>query len=130
MFRGLPLLSKLIINPEMWVLTTKQAAAGPIARRTWLHKFLLFDVLDLPAMIAGGYFARFVVQFPRLIFLLPLPIAFTQAWVVARTGARRVPHYDANHLVNAAGVKWVLCQSIEWSIPFHPRRGGPRARRV
>ena len=122
-FGGLPFLSKLIVNPEMWVLTTKQVAAEHIARRAWWHKWLLFNALDLPAMVVSGYFTRFVVQFPRLVWLLPLTTAFTKAWVKARSGARRMPQYDANHLVNAAGVEWILCQSIEWSLPFYPAAG-------
>lgn len=120
-FRGFPFLSELTTNPELWVLTTKKIAADDVPRRTALHKWLLFNVVDLPSMIIAGYLTRFVVRHPSLIGILMLSTAFTKAWVKARRGATRMPQYDANHLVNAAGVEWILCQSIEWSIPFHPR---------
>lgn len=119
-FSGVPYLSKLRVNPELWVLSTRQVPATEVPRRGWLHKFLLFNVLDLPAMIGAGYFSRFVVRFPALVCLLPLTTAFTKGWVRARSLQRRMPQYDANHLVNAAGVEWMLCQSIEWSLPFRP----------
>lgn len=126
-FAGLPFLSKLTVNPELWVLTTRRSSAGKsegpaehVPRRSWLHKWLLFQVADLPTMIGAGYFTRFVVRFDKLVWLIPLSTALTKMWVRLRSGARRVPQYDANHLVNAAGIEWVLCQSIEWSIPFRP----------
>ena len=122
-YEGLPFLSKLMVNPDVWVLTTKRVQADHIPRRSWLHKWLLFNVLDLPSMIFAGYFTRFLVRFPPLVRFLPLTTAFTKAWVQARSSIRRVPQYDANHLVNAAGVEWILCRSIEWSVPFRPRAG-------
>lgn len=122
-YAGLPFLSKLIVNPDVWVLTTKQVKADHIPRRSWFHKWLLFNALDLPSMILAGYFSRFVVRYAALVRFLPLTTAFTKAWVQARSSVRRVPQYDANHLVNAAGVEWMLCQSIEWSVPFRPQAG-------
>lgn len=119
-FRGVPFLSRMIINPHLWVLTTRRVQAEHVPRRTWFHKWLLFNVLDLPAMVLSGYANRVFVRFPQTVFLLSLGTAFTRLWVGARRGARRIPQYDANHLVNATGVEWLLCQSIEWSVPFYP----------
>lgn len=119
-FEGVPFLSKIVPNPDVWLLTTRRVVAEEVPRRTWFQKWLLFNVLDLPSMVFMGYFTRFVVRFPRTVFLLTLSSAFTKLWTRARGGAWRIPQYDANHLVNATGVEWMLCESIEWSIPFDP----------
>ncbi|HSC76303.1 MAG TPA: FAD-binding protein [Pseudomonadales bacterium] len=121
-FSKLPFFSKFAVNPELWILTTRRLTTETekLRPRSRLHKWLLFNVLDLPMMIFGGYFTRFLVRHRALVCLLPLSTAFTRAWVNRRRGPQRLPQYDANHLVNAAGVEWVLCQAIEWNMPFRP----------
>lgn len=119
-FGGVPLLSKMVVNPDLWVLTTHRTVPADAKPRSRLHKGLLFQVLDLPSMVLAGYFTRWCARVPQLVWLVPLASAFTKVWVRARAGAQRMPQYDANHLVNAAGVEWMLCESIEWSLPFRP----------
>lgn len=119
-FSGVPFLSKMVVNPDVWVLTTHRTVPADAKPRTKLRKALLFQVLDLPSMVIAGYFTRWLAPIPQLVWLVPLASAFTKVWVKARAGAQRMPQYDANHLVNAAGVEWMLCESVEWSLPFRP----------
>lgn len=117
-FSGLPLISKPEINPELWVLTTKRAIPEGARPRGAPRRFVHLQLLDMGSMVWSGVIIRFARRFPQYAYLLAWVSCFTNLWVSARSGAFRMPQYDANHFVNAGGVEYVLALAGEWSVPF------------
>jgi FAD/FMN-containing dehydrogenase len=119
-YSGTPLLSKPTLNPDVWLLTaTKRIPEGARAS-TPLRRWSQLTLIDLPAMFVNGHIMRALTAIPALTGYIPVTQAGGQLWVEARSGAWRMPTYDANHYLNAIGVEFVLASACEWSIPFHP----------
>jgi FAD/FMN-containing dehydrogenase len=119
-FSGVPYLSKPEINPHVWVLATQREIPAGARPRGALRRFLHLQVMDLCSMVVSGYLMKFLTKFRRLTWLLSVATSFTNIWVLGRSGAWRMPQYDANHFVNAAGVEFTLAMASEWSVPFQP----------
>jgi FAD/FMN-containing dehydrogenase len=119
-FSGIPFLSSPRLNPEVWVLTASKQIPAGARRRSALRRWIHMQLLDVPTMFMNGHFQRVLTASPRLVGYLPLALCATNVWVSLRSGAYRMPSYDANHYVNATGVEFVLVTACEWSIPFQP----------
>lgn len=120
-FSGLPFLSRPEINPDVWVLATKREVPTSAPPRGPLTRNLHLRGLDLACMATSGAYLHAVRRLPSLAPTLAYLTCFTDLWVSARSGAFRMPQYDANHFVNATGVEFMTAMACEWSLPF--RRG-------
>lgn len=117
-YGGRAFVSKPALNPDVWLLTaTKKIPAGARAR-TALQRWTQLTLIDVPSMFVNGYMMRALTAVPTLTGYIPMTQAGTNVWVEARSGAWRVPTYDANHYLNATGVEFTLATACEWSIPF------------
>lgn len=121
--RGLPLLSQIEINPEVFVLATCKQIPSDARPRGLLRRVLHLEVADMASMIGAGTAMRALSRFPQLAFLNAWAASFTNVWVAGRRGAYRMPQYDANHFVNATAVEFMTAMASEWSVPF--RRDAP-----
>lgn len=119
-FAGLPFLSRIRINPKVWVLATKRQIPAGARPRGALRRFLHLQVADLFSMVSSSLFFKPLRRFPRLASIIAWLNGSTNLWVAVRSGTYRMPQYDANHFVNAAGVEFLQCRASEWSVPFRP----------
>src|SRR5204863_133676 len=86
-----------------------------------LRRFLHLQLCDLGSMIFSSVLFKALRRFPRRASLIAWLSGSTNLWVALRSGAFRMPQYDANHFVNAAGVE-VLCHIAKPCHAFpHPR---------
>ena len=117
-FSGLPLVSRPEINPEVWVLTTRRSLPRGVPPRGPLRRFIHMQVLDMAAMMSTGPVMTLLQRRKYHAQVMAWITCFTNLWVDARSGAFRMPQYDANHFVNAGGVEFVRAMAAEWSVPF------------
>jgi FAD/FMN-containing dehydrogenase len=122
-FAGIPLLSRIEINPKIFVLATRREIPAGSRSRGPLRRFLHLQLGDLCSMVFSSILFKTLRRFPRQAWLIAWLQALTNFWVVLRSGAFRMPQYDANHFVNAAGVEFLQCRASEWSVPFRPAAG-------
>jgi FAD/FMN-containing dehydrogenase len=119
-FAGVPFLSRVVINPRVWVLATQREIPAGARPRGALRRFLHLQVGDLLSMSFSAIFFKALRRLPRRASLIAWLNGFTNLWVALRSGAFRMPQYDANHFVNAASVEFLPCRASEWSVPFRP----------
>lgn len=120
-FRGLPVVSRPEINPEVWVITLDREVPADVRPRGALARFWHGRVLDLGAMVTCGMLMTVQQRVPRLAVALPWLACYTNLWVSARSGTWRVPYFEGQHFVNATGVEFVRALAAEWSVPFEHR---------
>lgn len=119
-FAGIPFLSRVTINPRVFVLATRREIPAGARPRGALRRFLHLQLGDLCSMVFSSLTFKTLRHFPRGAWLFAWLAGFTDVWVALRSGSFRMPQYDANHFVNAAGVEFLPCRASEWSVPFRP----------
>jgi FAD/FMN-containing dehydrogenase len=119
-FTGIPFLSRVAINPEVWVLATQREIPEGARPRGALRRFLHLQLADVSAMLFSAVVLKALRRAPQWASILAWFTGLTNVWVLARSGAFRMPQYDANHFVNATAVEFLPCRASEWSVPFRP----------
>ncbi|MFO0603252.1 MAG: FAD-binding protein [Polyangiales bacterium] len=119
-YSGARFVSKPAINPDVWLITATKAIPEGARARTPLQRWTHLSLIDVPSMFLNGHLMRALTAIPALTGYIPVTQAGTEVWVEARSGAWRMPTYDANHYLNAVGVGFVRATACEWSIPFRP----------
>lgn len=119
-FAGIPFLSRIGVNPKVFVLATRREIPAGARPRGALRRFVHLQLGDLCSMVFSSLLFKALRRLPRWSWLFAWFAGFTNLWVALRSGAFRMPQYDANHFVNAAGVEFLPCRASEWSVPFRP----------